>query len=249
MIPQAAAAEPALWEIVALALILHVAAGCIAILAGAGALAVRKGERLHRAFGSAFVAAMLVMCVFATGLSVLRQPGTIIGGIFTFYLVVTARTTVRRAEGRVGRLERIAFIVGAACAAGELTLGLLASRSPTGRFWGYPAALYFSFGTIAALAAMGDLRLLLRGGVAGGARIARHVWRMCLALFMATGSFFLGQQKVMPAFLHGSPVLVVLGIAPLAVMLFWLVRLRSTGVENLSAEEAAAGPELGASGR
>jgi len=43
---------------------------------------------------------------------------------------------------------------------------------------------------------------------------------------IATGSFFLGQ--VMPAFMHGSPVLVALGIAPLPLMIFWLVRVRFT---------------------
>ena len=45
---------------------------------------------------------------------------------------------------------------------------------------------------------------------------------------IATGSFFLGQQQVMPAFMHGSPVLVALGIAPLPLMIFWLVRVRFT---------------------
>ena len=29
-------------------------------------------------------------------------------------------------------------------------------------------------------------------------RIARHLWRMCFAFFIATGSFFLGQQDILP---------------------------------------------------
>ena len=78
------------------------------------------------------------------------------------------------------------------------------------------------------LAATGDLRMIVRGGISGTARIARHLWRMCFALFFATGSFFLGQQKVMPAFMHGSPILVVLGIAPLVLMFYWLRRVRSS---------------------
>src|SRR5512146_407256 len=150
-----------------LMLIVHVSAGCIAILAGAAALSVRKGERLHRRFGTAFFAAMLVMAAFATILSVLRQPGTIIGGIFTLYLVATARATVRRGEGSVGRFEKFAFGVAAACAAAELLLGLQATRSAAGRFLGYPAALYYMLGFIFALAAAGDLKLILRGGISG----------------------------------------------------------------------------------
>jgi uncharacterized membrane protein len=210
-----------------LALILHVSAVCAAILAGAAALSVRKGERLHRRFGTAFLVAMLIMGGFATLLSVLVQPGTIIGSIFVLYLVATAWATVRRPEGTAGRFEKFAFLVVSACAAGELTLAVLASSSPNGRFLGYPAALYYVLGCIVTLAAAGDLRMILRGGVSGASRIARHLWRMCFALFFATGSFFLGQQKVMPAFMHGSPILVVLGIAPLAFMIFWLHRVRA----------------------
>jgi hypothetical protein len=49
---------------------------------------------------------------------------------------------------------------------------------------------------------------------------------MCFALFFATSFFFLGQQKVMPAFMHGSPILFVPALAPLVLMIFWLVRVR-----------------------
>jgi hypothetical protein len=51
-------------------------------------------------------------------------------------------------------------------------------------------------------------------------------WRMCFAFFIATGSFFLGQQDVLPQSVRGSPLLFVPAFAPFAVMLFWLVRLR-----------------------
>ena len=44
----------------------------------------------------------------------------------------------------------------------------------------------------------------------------------------ASASFFLGQQKVMPLWMHGSPVLTVLGTAPLGFLIFWLIRVRFT---------------------
>ena len=221
-------AGTAMGTVAMLMLIAHVSAGCIAILAGAAALSARKGERLHRRVGTIFFASMLVMGVFATVLSVLRQPGTIAGGIFVCYLVATAWATVRRKEGSIGSFEKMALVVAVACAVAELLLGLQATRSPTGRFLGYPAPLYYVLGFIVSLAAAGDLKLILRGGISGTARIVRHLWRMCFALFFATGSFFLGQQKVMPAFMHGSSVLLVLGIAPLAVMVYWLIRVRAS---------------------
>jgi hypothetical protein len=51
---------------------------------------------------------------------------------------------------------------------------------------------------------------------------------MCLGLFIATGSFFLGQQKVMPVWMRGSPVLLALGFAPLVLLVFWLIKIRFT---------------------
>jgi hypothetical protein len=64
------------------------------------------------------------------------------------------------------------------------------------------------------LAAAGDIRMLASGGIAGRQRITRHLWRMCFGLFIATGSFFLGQQQVFPAFLRGSIFLTILAVLP-----------------------------------
>jgi hypothetical protein len=89
-----------------------------------------------------------------------------------------------------------------------------------------PTAAYFVFGSIAALAAALDLRLILRHGVFGVQRITRHIWRMCVALLIAAFSFFLGQQQVFPASVRGSPLLLVPEIAVLGAMIFWLVRVR-----------------------
>jgi hypothetical protein len=81
--------------------------------------------------------------------------------------------------------------------------------------------------------------MLLRGGVFGGQRIARHLGRMCFALFIAAGSFFLGPsnrplrflmtlgfgRQVFAALLR-PPVLVLLTVAPLVTMIFWAFRVR-----------------------
>jgi hypothetical protein len=49
---------------------------------------------------------------------------------------------------------------------------------------------------------------------------------MCFGLFIATGSFFLGQQQVFPAVLRGSFLLIVLAILPLGLLIFWFFRVR-----------------------
>ena len=92
-----------------------------------------------------------------------------------------------------------------------------------------PALPHYVFAGVAVLAAAGDLRMILRHGVFGAQRIARHLWRMCVALFIATASLFLGQQQVFPEFVRGSPILYVPVIAVLGVMIFWLIRVRFTG--------------------
>ena len=44
--------------------------------------------------------------------------------------------------------------------------------------------MYFFLGSIALLAAVGDVRMLVRGGISGTQRLMRHFWRMCFALFL-----------------------------------------------------------------
>jgi hypothetical protein len=66
-----------------------------------------------------------------------------------------------------------------------------------------------------------------RSGIPAGARkIARHLWRMCFALFVAAGSFFLGQADEIPAPLRIWPILFVLALTPLVLLLYWMWRVR-----------------------
>jgi hypothetical protein len=208
-------------------LTLHIGGGAAATLSGYAAVTVRKGERLHRRFGTIFLASMLTMTTAATVLAiVLGERENIAGGILATYLVTTAWLTVKREDGQTGLLEKLALLVVLATAVMFFTWGLQAQASPKGKLDGFGAVFYFVFAGIATLLAAVDMKVIWQGGVSGVQRIARHLWRMCFAFFFAAGSFFIGQQKVMPAFMHGSPVLWLLGLAPLTFMIFWLVRVR-----------------------
>ena len=138
-------------------------------------------------------------------------------GAFTFYLVFTGWMTVKRKAGTLGRAEIAAFAFAVLLGAWILLLG---TRTHGG------GKAYYVLGALIWLAAALDLKVILKRGISGTQRIARHLWRMSLGLFVATGSFFLGQQRVMSESIQGSPVLLVLGFSPLAAMLFWLVRVR-----------------------
>jgi len=102
--------------------------------------------------------------------------------------------------------------------------GLLRLGMSDGRF----AAVAFVFGGVALLAAALDLRMITRGGVVGAQRLARHLWRMCTALFIAVMSFFLGQSQVFPYAVRTSGLLAVPGIVVATLLVFWLVRVLFT---------------------
>jgi hypothetical protein len=208
-------------------LFLHIAGGSVGILAGYTALFTRTGERAHRAAGVLFMAGMLTMTLFAGILGTLKgQFGNVTGATMTAYLVLTAWATVRQPERTVGGFQKIAWIFAVAIGLGAIGAGL-AGISPFGP--GIPAGrfivVYYVYWSVALLAAALDITKLARGGLAGPARISRHLWRMSLALFVATGSFFLGQQDEFPEAIRG-PWWFVPALAPLVLLVFWLIRVR-----------------------
>jgi len=221
--------------------LIHVGSGALAILSGALAMCVRKGGRLHRVFGTVFVVCMLVMASIGAGLAVrLPQAASVVVGIFTCYLVASGWATVRRVQAGIGYFEKAAFGVALGCAIALAGLGVQAANSASGLLDGAPPARYYLFAFFAAFAAAMDLNMILRGGLTGTRRIVRHLWRMGFALFFATSFFFLGQQKVMPAFVRGSPLLLVPAMAPLLGMIVYLIRVRFTRRRRRGAQDSPA---------
>jgi uncharacterized membrane protein len=212
------------------ALVLHIGGGIAAVAAGGAALVVRKGGPLHRLAGDLFMIGMLVaMTIAAITAPMLPQLANVPGAILAIYLIATAWATVRRPPNSVGVFEVGALL---AVTAATVALGAFAwigAQSPHGLIAGVPYQAALGIGLFAALAAALDLRVILRGGVSGPQRLARHLWRMCSALFFATGSFFMGQPQLFPAPLRGSPILILLGVAPLLAMIYWLFRTRPRG--------------------
>jgi uncharacterized membrane protein len=203
---------------------MHIAAGIAAVLIGVIAVAARKGGRLHTSSGSWFAVAMIVLAITASVLEPFRkgEPGSPLVGPVVCYFVATSWATARRRDGSTGKFEI------AACLAALMTAALVAWDGFTGAISPTPVgrAPVFVMAALLLLAGLLDLNAILRTKLSPVQRLSRHLWRMCFALFIATGSFFLGQQDILPAAVRGSPLLFVLGFAPFAVMAFWLVRLR-----------------------
>jgi hypothetical protein len=51
---------------------------------------------------------------------------------------------------------------------------------------------------------------------------------MCFALFIASGSFFLGRIRIFPHVVRELYIPFILAFLPLLLMIFWLVRVRAT---------------------
>ncbi len=209
---------------------LHVSAGIVGILSGTAAMSFRKGSPRHALAGKIFVISMLTMAASAVYLAVLKhQNNNVGGGVLTFYLVATAWVTAKRRDGETSIFDWVTLLIPLWAGIGGWINGLEAVHSPTGSKYGVPAGMHFFLGSVMLLAAAGDVRMLLRGGVFGAQRIVRHLWRMCFGLFIATGSFFLGQgSKVFPAFILKTNILFIPAILPLILLIFWLFRVRFT---------------------
>ena len=201
----------------------HVAAGGLALVLGAMALVARKGGTLHRRSGLLFVCAMLLMAISAALL------GNVGGGLLTVYFVVTAWTTLRAASSWSRRITLAAVTVPIALAVLGVLAGMQAYASPGGMRNGVPFAMHFFMAGVLTVAAAGDLRVLRTGAPVGRPRLARHLWRMCFALFIAAGSFFSVRErvaKVLPDPFTTVPMRLLPILLVFGAMFYWLWRVR-----------------------
>jgi hypothetical protein len=227
-------------------LIVHICGGVVGLVSGTAAMCFRKGSPRHVLAGRIFVASMLTMGALAAYLAIVRhQPNNIGGGILTVYLVGTAWLTARRRDGETSRWDWVLLLIPLANGILLWMTGVRVLRSGHSSLGGVPVGMMFFLGSVCLLATAGDVRMLVRGGVAGVKRISRHLWRMCFGLFIAAGSFFLGGSnrplrllstvglgKHLSPAIFGTTLYLILTILPLILMIFWVVRVRFTNAYN-----------------
>lgn len=230
---------------------IHIVAGGLAILLGTLALSVKKGGSLHRRAGLLFALTMLVMGTTAGLLGFSRSgrltDGNILGGLMVAYFVGTAMIAVRRELRWARPFHFAALTIASVLAIVYFTNARAAFHSPGRSLNGVPFGALVFFATVMILAALGDIRVIRRGMLRGGQRLARHLWRMCFALFIAAGSFFSIRSRVARVLpepfttgtMRALPILLVF-----IVMFYWLwkVRSRSTpGVAGVRQDKVIAG--------
>ena len=202
---------------------IHVAGAAVGLVTGAAGLSVRKGSHGHRQIGKIFVYSMLVMALAAAPLAAVAGKWLdVLSALLTTYLVLSAWTTVRPATQwvQVGLL-----LLAISVALGYLAVEWVAISSGERRP-DVPAGAGFVFAAVLTMAAFGDVRLFLGRQLDRRARLTRHLWRMCFALFMATASFFAARPHLFPQLMQDSGALILLALAPLLLLFFWWVRLR-----------------------
>jgi uncharacterized membrane protein len=209
-------------------LVAHIVAGLFGLLFGYVALFSAKGQATHRRSGMLFVYVMLPMAFTGMVISAVggvARPINIPAAMVTFYLVLTALLTVRRFDARPRWVDVSAMVAAFSIGVASVPLGMMVIAQG-GRQAGMAYPL-FMFGAIAFMSALGDRRMIRAGGLTGAPRLRRHLWRMCVALFVAAGSFFLGQADEFPEALRVTPLLALPVLTVLATMFYWLWRTRA----------------------
>ena len=229
-------------------LFIHILAGTIGLIAGYIALFSTKGGTVHRKGGMLFVTTMIAMCVCGLVIALGRTVAPEINvpaALLTSYLAITAMTTVRPVVNGARALEVVAMLVALGVGLTMLTFAAEAIANG-GKRNGMPAFPFVMFGVVGMLGFIGDIDVLRRGARRGGPRLARHLWRMSFALFIAALSFSVQAAKLLsrqgikvPGIAIALPMLIVLG-----AMFYWLWRVRGrrslSGVVRLAVPEAVA---------
>ena len=227
-------------------LLVHICGGTLGLLSGTAAMSFRKGSLRHVLAGKVFVVSMLTLAAAAVYLAILKhQTPNVVGGLLTFYLITTAWLTARRRDGETSRFDWVALLIPLAIGIFNWVYGLKVLRGGANSVDGVPVGMMLFMGSICLLAAAGDVRMLVGGGVLGAKRIARHLWRMCFGLFIAAGSFFLGPSnrplrllsevglgKHLSPAIFGTTLYLILTILPLVLLIFWLIRVRFTSASK-----------------
>lgn len=202
-------------------LLIHISGATFGLLSGFMAMALRKGSGWHGAAGSIFFISMLCMTASGAYISAFLRPNrlNLVVSFLTAYLVLTAWRAAKRRELVTDRFDVGGMVF-------VFVVAIMAFAAGFERKHGMPVPAYFIFGTIALLCAKTDLRMLRQRGVAGTQRLVRHLWRMSLALLIATLSFYPGQAKLFPRWLRDTNVLMLPHLLLIGAMVFWMWKMR-----------------------
>lgn len=217
-------------EIEAVLMAIHGIVGTGIVISGVIALISTKGSNIHRKSGRFFALSLCVMAaVIVTTAFLASHLVSTLGITFTAlacYLVLTSWATVRAPSATLDQFSYVAPIVAGAIGMIALYWGSMAALGYEEVDDDIPVAAYFVFSGLAFLSACGDVATILKGGAVGAQRLARHIWRMCFALYLFTATLFTGPGSVVfSEQIRGSWVFMMPELSVLALSLYWLTRV------------------------
>jgi uncharacterized membrane protein len=212
---------------------LHIIMGAFALISGITAFSVQKGASLHKKSGLIFVVTMLIMSSTGAFLAALNgEKLNIVAGCLTFYLVATAYLVVHPFKNNDRFYNTLLMVFGLMVGVSGMIVATSILDDGGTKIDGQPTQVLVVFSAIALLASASDLRILFSGRLKGKKKFIRHIWRMGIALFMATTSFFLGQSQVIPEEIRTITFLVAPVFLVLFLTLYWAVRVQFWGLKT-----------------
>lgn len=219
-------------------MVAHGMVGTALVLSGIVALLSKKGKYVHRRSGQIFAVTLFLMAliILATKLLASNLVSTL-GVTFTAlvcYLVLTSWATMRMPPATLNTLSY--FAPAMACSVGMMSLyfGLTAVFGYAHLDDDIPVAAFFVFSALAFLSAWGDFSLILKGGLVGAQRVARHLWRMCFAVYLFTATLFTGPGSIVfPDGIRGSWILMLPELSVLALGLYWMTKVLQPKTRNI----------------
>ena len=190
-------------------LVVHIAAGAVALAVAAIALSTGKGRVHHIRAGRVYAAAMALVCVTALPLAILvANVVLLLVAVFSFYLVFAGWRFARNVRGQPRPVDWTAAVIMALTGLG---------------MWGYGAVLFLRgdsqwvtmavFGFIAAALSATDLRHHRASPPLAPRRIARHLTNMLAGTIATVTAVVVVNVETNPAWL--AWILPTLVITPL----------------------------------
>lgn len=191
-------------------------------LAGFAAILLRKGSGPHRLAGNLFFGFVPVSIVTGAVLIAMNPDKLLQGWVAapSVYLAVTGWAAARCWDGLGRPFTLIGAALGALVAAAGVPFVIQDLAKPSGGpggvvFLAVIAALMLAFTLL-------DVRTILKRGLVGPQRTARHLWRMGLALIIISASTLTAATTYYPKLM--SLQLYIPSFLAIALTLFWLTR-------------------------
>ncbi len=209
----------------AILLYLHIGGGALGIVSGLLASLTVKGSALHRKAGVVFLWAMFICYVIGALVAPFlnsQQSTNFVAGILALYLLLSGVSASRRRRFVAGTPEKVGLIVALLITSIGMIFMVLAASSPDGSMDGSPPQAYVLFIAAGGAALCGEIMALYKRVLSPTARVIRHLWRMSMSFFIASGSAFFGQAEFFPVWFNDSLFPLLLGFFPILVLILYV---------------------------